>query len=99
MGTGYSLMEELIVEKGRTLSESLESFLIPTSLDAPETVTKLLEIPEPLGPHGAVGIGEPSLMSTAPAIVNAVSDAIGVRMTQIPLTPERVLAAIEGKKQ
>jgi CO/xanthine dehydrogenase Mo-binding subunit len=96
MGTGYSLMEELVVEDGRTLSSSLESFLIPTSLDAPETVTKLLEIPEPLGPHGAVGIGEPSLMSTAPAIANAVSDATGVRMTQIPLTPERVLAAIEG---
>ncbi len=99
MGTGYSLMEELVVEDGRTLSDSLESFLIPTSLDAPETVTKLLEIPEPLGPHGAVGIGEPSLMSTAPAIANAVSDAIGIRMTQIPLTPERVLAAIEGEKQ
>lgn len=98
MGTGYSLMEELVVEEGRTLSDSLESFLIPTSMDAPETITKLLEIPEPLGPHGAVGIGEPSLMSTAPAIANAISDATGVRMTQIPLTPERVLVAIEGEK-
>jgi len=98
MGTGYSLMEELVVEEGRTLSDSLESFLIPTSMDAPETITKLLEIPEPLGPHGAVGIGEPSLLSTAPAVVNAISDATGVRMTQIPLTPERVLAAIEGEK-
>jgi CO/xanthine dehydrogenase Mo-binding subunit len=99
MGAGYALMEELVVEGGRTLSGSLESFLIPTSLDAPETITKLLEIPEPLGPHGAVGIGEPSLMPTAPAIVNAVSDAIGIRLTQIPLTPERVLAAIEGAEQ
>jgi len=99
MGTGYSLMEELVIEKGRTLSDSLDSFLIPTSMDAPQTVTKLLEIPEPLGPHGAVGIGEPSLMSTAPAIVNAVSDAIGMRLTQIPLTSERVLAAIEGVEQ
>ena len=99
MGTGYSLMEELLIEKGRTLSDSLDSFLIPTSMDAPQTVTKLLEIPEPLGPHGAVGIGEPSLMSTAPAIVNAVSDAIGMRLTQIPLTSERVLAAIEGVEQ
>lgn len=99
MGTGYALMEELVVDQGVTLSDSLDSFLIPTSLDAPEPVTKLLEIPEPLGPHGAVGIGEPSLMATAPAILNAVSDAIGIRLNQIPLTPERVLAAIEGAKQ
>jgi CO/xanthine dehydrogenase Mo-binding subunit len=99
MGTGYALIEDLVVDKGRTLSDSLESYLIPTILDTPEIVTKLLEIPEPYGPHGAVGIGEPSMMSTAPAILNAVSDAIDVRLTQIPLTPERVLAAIEGEQQ
>lgn len=99
MGTGYALTEELIVEEGHTLTDSLESFLIPTSMDAPDTETSLLEIPEPLGPHGAVGIGEPSLMSTAPAIVNAVSDAIGVPLNQIPLTPERVVAALEKSKQ
>jgi CO/xanthine dehydrogenase Mo-binding subunit len=98
MGTGYAITEELNVEGGRILNDSLESYLIPTSLDAPETVTRLLEIPEPYGPHGAVGIGEPSLTSTAPALLNAVSDAIGVRMYQIPMTPERVLAAIESKK-
>ena len=98
MGAGYALMEDMVVEKGYTLSDSLESYLIPTIMDTPETVIKLLEIPEPYGPHGAVGIGEPSMMSTAPAILNAVSDAIDLRMTQIPLTPERVLAAIEGDK-
>jgi CO/xanthine dehydrogenase Mo-binding subunit len=98
MGTGYAVTEELNVESGHILNDSLESYLIPTSLDAPETVTKLLEIPEPYGPHGAVGIGEPSLTSTAPALLNAVSDAIGVRMTEIPMTPERVLAAIESKE-
>jgi CO/xanthine dehydrogenase Mo-binding subunit len=98
MGTGYAITEELKVDQGHTLNDSLESYLIPTSLDAPETVTKLLEIPEPYGPHGAVGIGEPSLTSTAPALLNAVSDAIGVRINQIPMTPERVLAAIESKE-
>ena len=98
MGTGYAITEELNVEGGRILNDSLESYLIPTSLDAPETVTKLLEIPEPYGPHGAVGIGEPSLTSTAPALLNAVSDAIGVRMNEIPMTPERVLTAIESKE-
>ncbi len=96
MGTGYALMEDLLVEEGKTLNDSLESYLIPTAMDTPETEIKLLEIPEPFGPFGAVGIGEPSMMGTAPAIANAVSDAIGIRMAQIPLTPERVLAAIEG---
>ena len=98
MGTGYALMEDLLVEGGKTLNDSLESYLIPTAMDIPETEIKLLEIPEPFGPFGAVGIGEPSMMGTAPAIANAVSDAIGIRMTQIPLTPERVLASILGEK-
>ncbi len=99
MGAGYALMEDLVVKDGHIVTESLESYLIPTSMDIPETEIKLLEIPEPFGPFGAVGIGEPSMMGTAPAIANAVSDAIGVRMTQIPLTPERVLAAVEGDVQ
>lgn len=97
MGTGYALMEDLVLKDGRIINGSLESYLIPTSMDLPETEIKLLEIPEPFGPFGAVGIGEPSMMGTAPAIANAVSDAIGKRMKEIPLTPERVLAAIEGE--
>lgn len=99
MGAGYALMEDLLVDEGKTLNDSLESYLIPTALDIPPTEIKLLEIPEPFGPFGAVGIGEPSMMGTAPAIANAVSDAIGVRMTEIPLTPERVLAAIEREEK
>lgn len=99
MGAGYALLEELIVKDGKTITDSLDSYLIPTIMDIPEIETKLLEIPEPFGPHGAVGIGEPSMMPTAPAIANAVSDAIGKRIKQIPLTPERVLAAIEGETE
>jgi CO/xanthine dehydrogenase Mo-binding subunit len=98
MGTGYALMEDLLVNEGKTLNSSLESYLIPTAMDVPDTEIKLLEIPEPFGPFGAVGIGEPSMLGTAPAIANAVSDAIGKRMKEIPLTPERVLAAIEGEE-
>lgn len=97
MGTGYALHEDLLVREGRTLNLSLESFLIPTSMDVPETEVKLLEIPEPFGPLGAGGLGEPSLTPTAPAIVNAVVDAIGVPLRQLPLTPERVLAALQSK--
>lgn len=99
MGAGYAILEELIVNDGKTITNSLDSYLIPTIMDIPEIETKLLEIPEPFGPHGAVGIGEPSMMPTAPAIANAVSDAIGKRIKQIPLTPERVLAAIEGETE
>jgi len=97
MGIGYALTEELLVDCGCTMNRSLESYLIPTAVDVPELVTNLLEIPEPYGPLGAVGIGEPVMSPTAAAIMNAVSDAIGVRMNRIPMTAERVLAAVEGR--
>lgn len=96
MGLGYALMEELLVDKGVLLNGSFESYMIPTSMDTPPVEVKLLEIPEPYGPFGAVGLGEPSITPVAPAILNAVSDAIGVHLNRIPLTPERVLEAIES---
>jgi hypothetical protein len=66
-------------------------------LDVPEIVTKIVERPEPTGPFGAKGIGEPSLLPTAPAIVNAIQDAIGVRIRELPATPEKILKALEEK--
>jgi CO/xanthine dehydrogenase Mo-binding subunit len=96
MGIGYALMEELLVEQGRTINNSLESYLIPTAKDIPEIRARLMEFPEPYAPYGSKGIGEASLTPTAPAIANAVADAIGVPVRQIPLTAERVLAAIES---
>ena len=98
MGLGYALMEELQLDKGILLNESLEAYMIPTTMDTPSVEIKLLEIPEPFGPFGAVGLGEPSITPVAPAILNAVSDAIGVPLKRIPLTPERILKAIEAKK-
>ena len=88
-------MEEMLLEDGILLNGSLETFLIPTALDALDAEIELLEVPEPYGPHGAVGIGEPSLTPVAPAIRNAVLNAIGIPINRIPLTPERVLEAIE----
>jgi CO/xanthine dehydrogenase Mo-binding subunit len=64
----------------------------------PELVIKLVEVPEPYAPYGAKGLGEPPLTPTAPAILNAVVDAIGIPLTQIPLTPERILSAIEAAR-
>ena len=93
-GIGLALMEEYI--PGRT--DNLHDYLIPTIGDVPPITTILIEQPDPHGPHGAKGVGEPALIATAPAILNAIADATGARLTQIPATPARLLAAIEALK-
>jgi len=94
-GLGYALMEEVVVEEGVIQTPSLSEYLIPTSRDIPTTQAIILESGTGVGPFGAKGIGEPSLTPAAPAVVNAVADAIGVRIHELPLTPERVLAALD----
>ncbi|MBN8890613.1 MAG: molybdopterin-dependent oxidoreductase [Rhodospirillales bacterium] len=89
-GLGLALMEEYL--PGRT--DNLHDYLIPTIGDVPEIETILVERPDPLGPYGAKGVGEPALVATAPAILNAIADAIGARLTRVPATPDRVLAAL-----
>ncbi len=91
-GLGLALMEEFI--PGRT--ENLHDYLIPTIGDVPPIDTFIIEDPEPLGPYGAKGIGEPALIPTAPAILNAIRHATGARITQVPATPDRVRAAIRA---
>jgi CO/xanthine dehydrogenase Mo-binding subunit len=90
-GLGLALMEEFV--PGRT--DNLHDYLIPTVGDIPPIETILIERPDPLGPYGAKGVGEPALIATAPAILNAIAAATGVRLTQIPATPDRVLAALQ----
>jgi CO/xanthine dehydrogenase Mo-binding subunit len=92
-GLGYALMEEYI--PGRT--ENLHDYLIPTIGDLPPIEVILVEDPEPTGPYGAKGIGEHSLIPTAPAILGAIEHAAGIRMEQLPATPDRVRAAIIAK--
>ncbi len=94
-GLGYALMEEYIVEKGMTKTPSLAEYLIPTSCDFPSTHVTVLESGTGVGPFGAKGIGEPSLTPAAPAVANAVADALGARVHEVPLTPDRVLKAVE----
>jgi aldehyde oxidoreductase len=89
-GLGLALMEEYV--PGRT--ENLHDYLIPTIGDVPPIETFLIEDPEPLGPYGAKGIGEPALIPTAPAILNAIHHATGVRMRRVPATPDRLRAAL-----
>ena len=91
-GLGLALMEEYV--PGRT--DNLHDYLIPTAGDIPPIVVHLIEDPEPLGPYGAKGVGEPALVATAPAILNAIHDAVGVRPAQVPVTPDRLRAALRA---
>jgi CO/xanthine dehydrogenase Mo-binding subunit len=95
-GMGYGLMEEVVLEKGVTMTPSLAEFIVPTALDTPDVETIIVESGDGIGPFGAKGIGEPSMVSAAPAIANAVCDAIGVRVWELPLTPERIMRALKG---
>ena len=92
-GLGMALMEEYI--PGRT--ENLHDYLIPTIGDIPPIETIIVEDPDAHGPYGAKGLGEHVLIPTAPAILNAIYDAVGVRITKVPATPARVRAAIKAK--
>ncbi len=93
-GLGYALMENFVVEQGVVKTPSLAEYLIPTSMDFPTTRVIMLESGTGKGPFGAKGIGEPSLTPAAPAVASAVSNAIGVQIKELPITPERVLEAI-----
>jgi CO/xanthine dehydrogenase Mo-binding subunit len=66
------------------------------SSEMPDCDIIILEDPEPTGPYGAIGVGEPPTVATAPAIINALYDAVGVRITDLPATPEKVLAALKA---
>ncbi|HER23697.1 MAG TPA: xanthine dehydrogenase family protein molybdopterin-binding subunit [Candidatus Atribacteria bacterium] len=96
-GMGMALMEEQVIKEGITLNPDLTGYLIPTSMDSPHFTTQLIENEDSEGPFGAKGIGEPSTIATAPAIANAVYDAIGVRIFNLPITPDKILKALKEK--
>lgn len=98
-GLGYALYEDVIREQGHVKNSRLSNYIIPSIMDVPAKLkTILLEEPEPLGPHGARGIGEITLTPVAPAIFNGIYDAIGVRFSSLPLTPEKILTGLHNKK-
>ncbi len=97
MGQGFALSEELILEKGRLKNGSLSEYLIPTSEDVPEIKAVVLESRSGLGPFGAKGIGEPVYAPVAASIANAVTDALGVRIFDLPITPEKVVKALRER--
>ena len=93
-GIGMALMEEYI--SGRT--DNLHDYLIPTIGDVPPITSHIVEVADPNGPYGAKGLGEHVLIPTAPAILSAIRHATGARVTRLPATPDRVLAAIRAAK-
>jgi len=96
-GVGTTLMEEVKIELGKTLNPNFVDYKVPTSLDMPEMVPILVEATHARGPYGAKGLGEPALAPTAPAIANAIYDAVGVRIKELPITPDKVLKALKDK--
>ncbi len=97
MGLGYATMEEMLVEDGRVNTLSMGDYKVPTIRDIPELVTVLLEPTPGPAPFESKGIGESANIPTAGAIANAVYDAIGVPITDLPITAEKVLAALKAK--
>ncbi len=93
-GLGFALLEEHRWEVGVPLTRNMDTYRVPGPCDMPRMVPIIVEDPEPTGPFGAKGVGEPVLVAVAPAVANAVADAIGARIYELPLRPERVLAAL-----
>jgi CO/xanthine dehydrogenase Mo-binding subunit len=97
-GLGYALVEEHVLRDGRIVNDQFSTYIIPTPLDVPEIHSILVEHPYPWGPYGAKGLGETPIIAVAPAVTAAIHHAAGVRLAEIPATPERVWTALQAKK-
>jgi CO/xanthine dehydrogenase Mo-binding subunit len=100
MGVGFALEEEMLFDsQGRHINPNLTNYIMPTSLDSPEIEVDIVDSYDPTGPFGAKGVGEPTLVPTAAAIANAIYDAVGVRITSLPATAEKVCKAMQAKRE
>jgi len=92
MGVGYTLMEEFIQQEGLVRTRRFSEYQMPTALDMPpEIIPIVVEVADPTGPYGAKGVGEMTTLPTAPAVLNAICDAVGVRLERLPATAEKIL--------
>jgi CO/xanthine dehydrogenase Mo-binding subunit len=97
-GLGATLHEEMLVRDGVVANPSFVEYKIPTTLDVPEIVPIIVEDPHEDGPYGAKGLGEPVLAPISPAVANALHQALGARITDLPITPEKVLRALRSAR-
>ncbi|WP_299981984.1 xanthine dehydrogenase family protein molybdopterin-binding subunit [Desulfobacula sp.] len=97
MGLGYALTEEVTIKDGKIMNANFRDYKLFTAKDAVKIKAPVIETIDKDGPFGAKGIGEPGCVPTAPAIANAIYDAVGVRIKDLPITPEKVLAALKEK--
>ncbi|MGH9784791.1 MAG: xanthine dehydrogenase family protein molybdopterin-binding subunit, partial [Terriglobia bacterium] len=99
-GIGQALMEQLVYQDGLLINPNFLDYNLPRFLDIPEEIIPILvELPHPDGPFGAKGLGETALIPAPPAIANAVEDAVGARVTDLPITPEKVFLAMQRKRE
>ena len=100
-GIGYALTEDYVINKdtGVVESDNYDSYKMPGFLDMPDIEIIIIDKPDPKGPFGAKGVGEPGMVGVAPAIANAIYDAIGVRIKSLPITPEKILKALDDRGQ
>ena len=97
-GIGYALLEEVELKEGQIQNPAYSGYLIPTALDVPKIQSIIVEAAETSGPYGAKGLGEPAMLPVVAAVINAIDNAVGVRITSLPATPEKILRALAEKK-
>lgn len=98
-GIGWCLYENMLFKKGVPATNGLHGYTFMTIKDMPAVEGIAIESNDPIGPYGAKGVGEPTLIPTAPAIANAIEDACGVRMRDLPITPEKLYWALHAPKE
>jgi len=96
-GIGWALMEDVKFEKGEILNPNFHDYKMLTTKDIPKITSLMVETIDPNGPFGAKGIGECAMVPTAPAIVNAIYDAVGVRIKDLPATTEKIYMGLKEK--
>jgi len=96
-GIGFALYEDTVIAHGRMLTDGFDKYRIPSTLDMPDHEAILVELGDPTGPFGAKSVGESGIFLQAPAIANAIYDAVGVRIRDLPITPERIVKALKEK--